>query len=106
MHVRLVPEADIETLAAFCMTEPQRPNRTQSDAETAEALMSNRLVDPSKPSRAHRGAAPIVSDGIVRERSRVDLIEGFLGLAAVIVFACLGRIGDLLEALEKRERDH
>jgi hypothetical protein len=37
----------------------------------------------------------------------VDLIEGFLGLAAVIVFlACLGRIGGSLEALEKRERDH
>ena len=70
-------------------------------------LLSKILVDSSKPSRAHRGAAPIVSDGIVRERSRVDLIGGFLGLAAVIVFlACLGRIGDSVEALEKRERDH
>jgi hypothetical protein len=37
----------------------------------------------------------------------VDLIEGFLGLVAVILFlACLGRIGESLEALEKRERDH
>jgi hypothetical protein len=37
----------------------------------------------------------------------MDLVEGFLGLVAVIIFiACLGRIGDLLESLEKRERDH
>jgi hypothetical protein len=37
----------------------------------------------------------------------MDLFEGVLGMAAVIVFiACLVRIGDSLEALEKRERDH
>jgi hypothetical protein len=37
----------------------------------------------------------------------VDLIEGFLGLLAVILFlGSLGRIGDWLEALDERERDH
>ena len=37
----------------------------------------------------------------------MDLVEGFLGLVALIVFlACLGKIGDRLEALEKRERGH
>ena len=36
----------------------------------------------------------------------MDLIEGSLRLVAVIVFlACLGSIGELLKALEKRERD-
>jgi hypothetical protein len=68
---------------------------------------SNRLVDSFNRSRAHRGAAPIVGDGIVRGEVILDLIEGFLGLVAVIVFlACLGSIGDSPEALEKRERDH
>ena len=37
----------------------------------------------------------------------MDLIEAFIGLVALlIIFACLGRIGAALEALEKRERDH
>jgi hypothetical protein len=44
---------------------------------------------------------------IVRGEVIVGLIEGFLGLVAVIFFlACLGSIGDSPEALEKRERDH
>jgi hypothetical protein len=37
----------------------------------------------------------------------VDLIEGFVGLVAfVVLLACLGKIGDALGALEKRERGH
>ena len=57
--------------------------------------------------RAHRGAAPIVGNRELGGRSIMDLFGGFLGLVAVILFlACFVRIGDLLEALEKRERDH
>jgi hypothetical protein len=57
--------------------------------------------------RAHRGAAPIVGSRELRGRWIMDLFEGFLGLVAVIAFlACLARIGDSLQALEKRERDH
>ena len=35
----------------------------------------------------------------------MDLIEAFVGLIAFIVL-CLGKMGDALEALEKRERHH
>ena len=83
-----------------------RTERTRRPTHN-QALSGRRLVDSSNLSRAHRGAAPIVGDRIVRGEVIVDLIEGFLGLVAVIVFlACLGSIGDSLEALEKRERDH
>ena len=37
----------------------------------------------------------------------VDLIELFVGLVAfLVVLACLGKMGELLSALEKRERGY
>ena len=40
-------------------------------------------------------------------QSIVDLLEGFVGLVVFIAFlACLGKVGDTLSALEKRERGH
>ena len=37
----------------------------------------------------------------------MDLLEGFVGLVAFIVFlACLGKVSHTLSALEKRERGH
>jgi hypothetical protein len=53
-----------------------------------------------------RDATRIVGKGTLRGKS-VDLIEVFVGLVAFLVLlACLDRMGDALEALEKRERDH
>jgi hypothetical protein len=64
------------------------------------------LVDFPHVGSCARDAIRIVGKGNWEGES-VDLIEGFLGLVAAIVFlACLGRIGDSLQALEKRERDH
>ena len=54
-----------------------------------QALSGHKLVDSSNRSRAHRGAVPIVGDGIVRGEVIVDLIEGFLGLVAVLSFFLL-----------------
>ena len=40
-------------------------------------------------------------------QSIMDLLGGFVGLVAFIAFlACLGKVGDKLSALEKRERGH
>ena len=53
-----------------------------------------------------RDATRIPGKGTLRGKS-VDLIEAFVGLIAFIVLlACLGKMGDALGALEKRERDH
>ena len=53
-----------------------------------------------------RDATRIVGKGALRGKS-VDLIEVFVGLVAFLVLlVCLDRMGDALEALEKRERDH
>ena len=44
--------------------------------------------------------------GTLRGKS-VDLIEIFVGLIAFVgLLACLGKMGDTLSALEKRERGH
>jgi hypothetical protein len=53
-----------------------------------------------------RDATRIVGKGTPRGKS-VDLIEVFVGLVALFgLLACLGKMGNALEALEKRERDH
>ena len=53
-----------------------------------------------------RDATRVVGKGTLRGKS-VDLIEVFVGLIAFIVLlACLGKMGDALGALEKRERGH
>ena len=53
-----------------------------------------------------RDATRIVGKGTLRGKS-VDLIEVFVGLVALFgLLACLGKMGNALEALEKRERGH
>ena len=53
-----------------------------------------------------RDATRIVERELLRGKS-VDLIEVFVGLVALFgLLACLGKLFDALESLEKSERDH
>jgi hypothetical protein len=47
-----------------------------------------------------------MGNGTLRGKS-VDLIEAFVWpLAFIVLLACLGKLFDALESLEKSERDH
>ena len=53
-----------------------------------------------------RDATLIMGNGTLRGKS-VDLIEAFVWpLAFIVLLACLGKLFDALESLEKSERDH
>ena len=61
-------------------------------------------LPPCRPKRTRRDPYTGKANS---EGKSVDLIETFVWLLAFIVLlACLGRLFDALEALEKRERDH
>ena len=62
-------------------------------------------MSPCRPKRTRRD--PYTGKDFSEGGKAVDLIEAFVGLIAVIVLlACLGKMGDALGALEKRERGH
>jgi len=52
-------------------------------------------------------AAPIGDTGDHWGQSTMDLLWGFVGLVGFIaLLACLGKVGHMRSALEKRERGH